>query len=286
MIRTIAPFDFIGIAKTYNFKDDLFLIEKPVVKHLEYPIKLEVTVNIVCLKGRIKGRSNIRYFDTEAPCLLVLMAEHTVAIDYISDDFSADFIIMSKSFANGLNIEDRLPVFFSLHQKPFIPLSKLELTSLGDYFKNIKKVLRQIDNPYSIKIIQHFTKAYFYGFSYNIQRIEQYKKEERKPRKGELVEKFLTAVQDNFKLEREIKFYADKLSVTPKYLSKVIKHHNGLSAKQWIDDYVVLEAKALLKSTSKTIQQISDELNFPSQSFFGKYFKRSVGLSPLEYRKS
>ena len=63
------------------------------------------------------------------------------------------------------------------------------------------------------------------------------------------------------------------------------KPYRSLSAKEWIDDYVVLEAKALLKSTNMTIQQISYELNFPSQSFFGKYFKRSVGLSPLEYRK-
>lgn len=101
----------------------------------------------------------------------------------------------------------------------------------------------------------------------------------------ELVENFLNQVQDNFKQERGIEFYANKLCVTPKYLSKVIKEHNGLSAKQWIDDYVVWEAKALLKSTHMTIQQISNELNFPSQSFFGRYFKRSVGLSPLAYRK-
>jgi AraC-like DNA-binding protein len=59
-----------------------------------------------------------------------------------------------------------------------------------------------------------------------------------------------------------------------------------MSAKKWIDDYVIWETKALLKSTNMTVQQISDELNFPSQSFFGKYFKRLVGLSPLEYRKT
>ncbi|MDR0368520.1 MAG: helix-turn-helix domain-containing protein, partial [Bacteroidales bacterium] len=52
-----------------------------------------------------------------------------------------------------------------------------------------------------------------------------------------------------------------------------------------IDNYVVLEAKALLKSTNMTVQQISDELNFPSQSFFGKYFHRVVGVSPKEYRQ-
>lgn len=58
------------------------------------------------------------------------------------------------------------------------------------------------------------------------------------------------------------------------------------SAAEWIDDYVILEAKALLRSTNLTIQQISYELNFPSQSFFGKYFKRLTGMSPKEYKEN
>lgn len=83
-----------------------------------------------------------------------------------------------------------------------------------------------------------------------------------------------------------VAFYASKLSLTPKYLSKVIRQNSGKTAGEWIEEYVILEAKALLKSTNKTIQQITDELNFSTQSFFGKYFKRRVGLSPKEYRVS
>ena len=60
----------------------------------------------------------------------------------------------------------------------------------------------------------------------------------------------------------------------------------GKSASQWIDDYVVLEAKTLLKSTNLTILQISEELHFANQSFFGKYFKQHTGLSPMRYRRS
>ena len=83
-----------------------------------------------------------------------------------------------------------------------------------------------------------------------------------------------------------MEFYADKMCLTPKYLSKVIKEKSSKSASEWIDNYVTLEARALLKSTNMTIRQISDELNFPSQSFFGKYFKRHQGMSPKEYRKN
>ncbi|WP_368077566.1 helix-turn-helix domain-containing protein [Parabacteroides goldsteinii] len=63
-----------------------------------------------------------------------------------------------------------------------------------------------------------------------------------------------------------------------------MKNYSGKSAAEWIDEYIVLEAMALLKSTDMTVQEISDELNFPSQSFFGKFFKRVSGVSPKAYR--
>ena len=100
-----------------------------------------------------------------------------------------------------------------------------------------------------------------------------------------LTKEFLTLVKANFREERQLKFYADKMCITPRYLSRVVKECTQFSAADWIERCVVLEARALLKSTNMTVQQISDELNFPSQTFFGKYFKRRVGLSPKEYRR-
>jgi len=85
---------------------------------------------------------------------------------------------------------------------------------------------------------------------------------------------------------RSVEFYADKLSLTPKYLTTVVRETSGKTAHDWIIEYVILSAKALLKSTNITIQEISDRLNFPSQSFFGKYFKQQTGMSPVEYRKN
>ena len=73
--------------------------------------------------------------------------------------------------------------------------------------------------------------------------------------------------------------------MTPKYLSLLVKNVSNRTAGEWIDNYVVLEAKALLSSSTLSIQEISDRLNFTNQSFFGKYFKQHVGISPTEYRK-
>ena len=73
--------------------------------------------------------------------------------------------------------------------------------------------------------------------------------------------------------------------MTPKYLSLLVKNVSNRTAGEWIDNYVVLEAKALLSSSTLSNQEISDRLNFTNQSFFGKYFKQHVGISPTEYRK-
>jgi AraC-like DNA-binding protein len=285
LLKKVLPFVFGANTVIHNYSDDFILVDKPQTSWVPYPVKLNAVIAVICLKGNIRGTHNMARFEGTAPCLLILLVEHTVTIENISEDFSALFIVMSKKFVDNLNIEERLPVFLSLHKNPLVLLKKQEFTSLKDYFKIVQRVLKVTGNPFIEKIIQHFTKAYFYGFGYQVHGLGHSASHDKKPRQEELVEKFLEDLRQHFRTERSIGFYANRLYVTPKYLSKVIKDHNGLSAKEWIEDYIVQEAQALLKSTDKTIQQISDELNFPTQSFFGKFFKRSVGLSPLDYRK-
>ncbi len=81
-------------------------------------------------------------------------------------------------------------------------------------------------------------------------------------------------------------FYADKLCLTPKYLSKLIRNATGRSAPEWIDAYVILEAKNMLKYSNATIKEIVFRLNFPNQSVFYKFFKARTGMTPTEYRNS
>ena len=106
----------------------------------------------------------------------------------------------------------------------------------------------------------------------------------RKSRKQEVMAKFILAVSENFRTERQVSFYAEKICITPKHLSAVVKDLTGKTASDWIERYVILEAKMLLRTTDLTIQEISNKLNFTNQSFFGKYFKHQTGYSPSESR--
>lgn len=99
------------------------------------------------------------------------------------------------------------------------------------------------------------------------------------------VQEFLHLLQIHYMKERSVSFYADKLFISPKYLSLLVKKATGRSASRWIDDRVILEARNLLRYSGKNIQQVAYMLNFSNQSSFGKYFKHLTGQSPTEYQK-
>lgn len=81
-------------------------------------------------------------------------------------------------------------------------------------------------------------------------------------------------------------WYSDQLCLTPKYLSEAVKAVSGKTARQWITTLVIMEVKVLLRNTDLSIKEIAQELNFPNQSFLGKYFKNATNISPSDYRRS
>ena len=105
-------------------------------------------------------------------------------------------------------------------------------------------------------------------------------------RKETIYHQFIQCLLKNYREERIISFYADKLCISAKYLSVAIKEVRGKSALDLINEAVILDAKAQLKNSDLTILQISDTLNFTNPSFFAKYFKKHTGMTPKEYRIS
>lgn len=96
--------------------------------------------------------------------------------------------------------------------------------------------------------------------------------------------RFIHLVNDHCKEQRQLAFYAEKICVTERYLSTVIRQISGITAKEWIDKAVVTAAKVKLRHSDLQITEITEALHFPNPSFFCKYFKRLVGCTPQENR--
>jgi AraC-like DNA-binding protein len=217
--------------------------------------------------------------------MITLLADEILQHEYISDDFQGLFIVMSKTMTDSLipHIPKRLPLFQAVRQNPYLPLSNDNFALLLSYYDMLKNVVDMSDNPHRKDIIQHLMIAFHYHSSSWLHM--ELQDETISETQNENVKQFLKCVEKYYKSQRQVKFYAEELNLTPKYLSQIVKAETGKSVSGWIEEYVILEAKSLLKSSNFTIQQISNELNFIDQSVFGKYFKRNVGISPKQYRQ-
>ena len=287
MKNTITHVDWRADIQNIEFEsidfDFVLFDNNKLMQVFDYPFKLDISVVIICVKGIMEGSINLKRYSVKAPGLFVVLADQILQYENLSEDFTGHFIIMSNKFSNNLliDINDRFPLTNSILDNPWIPLDDEELKSMVEFYTVLKKAVRLKKNPHRIDVIKHLTQAFFLSSSYLFNKnIDTSKKTKQKV----LAEDFLNLVKANYKKHRGLDFYAQKLFLTPKYLSSTLKRSSGKSANEWINDFVILEAKALLSSTNLTIQQVSDELNFPSQSFFGKYFKRNVQISPKEYR--
>jgi AraC-like DNA-binding protein len=267
-----------------SIDDDFMMFDNlKILPAFSYPFKVDVTTFIICTQGQTCGKIGLRSYQTAAPCIIVVMANEILQYEYISEDFEGLFMSLSQRLSdNLLNIQERLPIDIFVRENPSIPLNDEDLELLKTYYGMLKKVVIMTENPHRKEIVRLLLKAFYYLSSAQLHNIPQ---KRQQTKHEDLVSRFFELVRKYHKTDRQVGFYAEKMYLTPKYLSQIIKANTGKSANEWIDGYVMLEAKALLKSTRMTIQQISDDLNFADQSFFGKYFKRLEGMSPKEYRR-
>ena len=254
----------------------------------EFPNRINAAVIAVCLTGSGKVGVNLREFEVTAGTLLMTLPDQIIQSLGVSDDFSAIYIAVSPQFIDRTftQMKELLSFMFYIKEHPCIPLSKTEQDCMLEYHSFLWKKVKMKDNAFRKEIAKGILSAMFYDV-YNFCRKHMPVDEIRpKTRKEELFEKFMREVSACNKMERSVIFYANKLCLTPKHLSGVVKEVSGKTAGEWIDNFVILEARALLKSSEMSVQEIAEYLHFANQSFFGKYFKHYVGMSPKEYRRS
>ena len=225
--------------------------------------------------------------------LLCFSGSMDIEVNLVPARLHANSIAVSRDFIRDinfdLNILSALPPVTNqgMYDKPVIDITPAEAKLLRGYYEILNHNTRNTDTLYGKSIARCIIAALTYQLIQIVSRNLPSDKEDRpKSRRSGYVSDFFQLVHEYHRRERSVSFYADKLFISPKYLSLIIKEATGRSAADIIDDYVILEAKNLLRFSGKNIQQVSYELNFPNQSSFGKYFKHLVGMSPSEYQRT
>ncbi|MFH7000762.1 helix-turn-helix domain-containing protein [Flavobacterium bizetiae] len=264
-----------------NNDKEYFYIQAKDHPYISEPYRAESYAIEFLRKGSIVMQTKLKKVVIHAPAILTLGPSVIRSFTKDSDEILIDIIFFKPQFF----LHNQANVFFLSHY---------------DFFENSEKHVFNLQKKNKIKFEQIFTllrqsiehnsdnqpsilRAYLYILIYELDVIKQTNTNDTT--QNPLFEKFKETLSRDFISQRSVQYYADTLNVSRKYLSEVIKNNSGKTASDWIDDIVILESKILLQNKELTINQISDSLNFPNQSGFGRFFKKCEGISPLEYRR-
>lgn len=267
----------------YSIDDEVSVIENPLFAVLpSHPYQSPFTVAVYCRCGRGIGRVNERSYALEAGGLFIVLPGQINELVHLSDDFEATYLLMTDSFTESLSIGNTFDMRNIIRSRPYALLSARAREAVEDYFKMVRNTISVEENPHRLEILRLMTRAFFLGLGYFL---HEHSATEDDSHQTKLTSAFIELVEKNYRRHRDLKYYAERMGLTPKYISTIVKASSGRSGVQWIERYVVLDAISQLRSTDRSIKQIAYDLNFPSLSFFGKYFTRVVGISPAAYRK-
>lgn len=278
-------------AKTWSesvfMDDDLLLTE-----HInEAPMPTEPRrMNFIliglCTKGQVEYRVDTQEQIIRPGDLLVVSERHVVDHYRPSADMEGLCIILSMPFFHETiqNVRDVSSLFLLSRSHPVMTLQQKEIDTFKEYFAAIKRKIGDESNRFHKDLIRTLLLAMFYDLSNVIDKNQT--NPARQTRGNVIFTQFIRLAEEHCKTERRVSWYAAKMNLTAKYLSECVKSSSARTPNQWIDDYVLMELRLMLKNSTKSIKEIAEELNFPSQSFLGKYFKERMGMSPKEYRKS
>ncbi len=249
--------------------------------------RISFVIALLCEGGTMRFRLNLTEYNLKKDDLLIAVPNSICECIDMSMDCRLTMIVLSQPDTfKDINSQTAIIIRRYMSKHPIISLSAKDSAEFRVIYNSIRQKMIQPNYNYKREVIHAYLQVLYCNICHLMKPYIDLEDERLKDRKKQIFDCFMLELQQNYDTRRDIAFYAERLCLTPKYLSQVILAVSGRYAKDWIRDYVILEAKALLKSGQYTTQQISDILKFPNQSFFGTYFKRAVGCSPKAFQEN
>jgi AraC-like DNA-binding protein len=250
-------------------------------------VRMNFIVMALCKNGEASYAVDTRQQSVKPGDLMFISEGHIVDNYRASSDFEGLFILVSTEFYHSfvMNVKNVSSLLLFSMNNPVVPLTPHEVQVYGNYYHIIRQKMADTTHHYRTNLVKALLLAMFYDMSNVIWRVEQNENRATRKRADALFAQFICLLEEHFRTERHVSWYAEQLGITPKYLSEIVKQVSKRTPNEWIDSYVLLEIRVMLKNTTKSIKEIADAINFPNQSFFGKFFKEHMGMSPSEYRK-
>ena len=247
-----------------------------------FPCRIDAFIIGVGTEGETSVSFNLHEFKLKKDSIFIFTPKNVLQVNS-QQYFKADVIAISPDFMRRINIDikNMMPLFLKFVENPALTLTPEESRSMRGMIAQIERETRGPETHFSFDIVSGLIAATIYkvgDIMYHYLAEHPEGQNNSHNRAEEYFKQFTHLLGEHFREERSVGFYARQLCITPKYLTTLIKRISGQSVSEWIDNYVILEAKTLLKYSTMSIQEIAYYLNFPNQSFFGSYFKRNTGM--------
>ena len=239
---------------------------------------------LIVTSGQITFSIDGVKYIVEKDGLFTVYPSVNVSIMDKSEEFKAVLFDINSNMVNYFSVGAGIRAYVQVAQCPLVQLSDDERESLLETIDFIDRRSRRNTPYYSSQMFSNLIRAFCYEVACVVRnklKIEDI----NGSRKNQIFQKFIKEVMANYATEHRVEFYANRLGLSAKYLCMVVKEVTNIPPQTWINDVIIRSAKVMLSTTDMSINEITRQLNFPNPSFFCQYFKRSVGQTPLKYRK-
>lgn len=267
--------------------NDILLVESP--SNAPFPHngrQMSFILVGLCKRGHASYTVDTIERHVHAGEALIIGEGHIVDHFAPSADLDGLCIMISKEFFSETisNVSDFSSLLLFSLTNPVVALSPHEQQLFEHYFELIRDKIGHSENRYRRHVVRALILAMLYDMG-NLIYQGIVTDDGNKGRAYHIFTKFILLVERFHCRERRVSWYADHLNITAKYLSETVKSISQITPSDWIDRYVILKMRLLLKQSDKSIKEIAEELRFPNQSFMGKFFKEHTGMSPSAFRK-
>ena len=237
----------------------------------------------LCHKGSCQADFDMLPIEFKQHDIAVMLPNHIIGYGKCSEDYSTTMIVIDRSFFNELTNRESFRGYLKYKNQPNYHLNNEQYSQITTILATLRLVV-EIPHPKRTESLANLLDILFYALT-------DYRGDESlntvEVRNTHLFNSFYDLLINNYKQQHEIAWYAERLCLTPKYFSGVIRQITGKSAAQWINEMLILQAKRLLYThRDMNIQQIAYELGFKGNANFCRFFKDQTGLRPGEYRKN
>lgn len=251
-------------------------------QYADIPIVLESFLVLLCIAGETTIEINFVSY-TIKKGTLVILPQHSMLLcnGYTSPDYAEKYMSFEPDFIPvDLDLQS---FYFNVRSLPCIDLPPEEYAQMIHLHGFLMEKYHQPKGAYATKINQFNLLIVMMEIA---QCYERHTVSASLNKQTKIVQDVMNLMFSHYKNQRDVEFYAQKMTLSKRYLSKLVQLETGQSVAQWITSFILFESQSLLKTTSMTVVQIAQRFNYPDATSFGKFFKKQTGVSPIAYRKN